>query len=271
MKGEKTPLAALVREFVTRERREQNEDPVTPEELLAYSAGELSDAECEHLRDRLARQPEAARAAADLARFPDVEPADEGVRLTDDDVAADWKSLRARLGRRESRKAAAPERRAHRRTAGWWPALAYATAALFLLTSLGLGWRVLTLQRDIEKLSRPRTNVLVESLPRGAFRDPDEPALRTVVLPPSADYLLLILPLGQSEPTARYRGEIFDADGASVWSGSDLCPDSRRNLTVELARSRMPPGDYRIVVHGPEGEEPVAAYRVRMEFGADGP
>ncbi|MFP5287044.1 MAG: hypothetical protein ACLGI9_14985, partial [Thermoanaerobaculia bacterium] len=79
-------------------KREELGGPPTPEELLAYRDGRLDPAARQSVEARLALHPDAARALADLAAFPEVEPAPGTAELSDEEVEARWMALREKLG-----------------------------------------------------------------------------------------------------------------------------------------------------------------------------
>lgn len=69
----------------------------TPEELVAYSRGELDPDTSVALRERLARDPEAVDDLLDLEHFEAPEPPTEDRRLDEDDVDRALADFRARL------------------------------------------------------------------------------------------------------------------------------------------------------------------------------
>src|SRR5436309_13901561 len=78
-------------------KRDELGGPPSPEELLAYRDGRLEPAERQRMEARIAVHPEAARALADLAAFPDVEPASGTPELSDEEIGARWQAFRQRL------------------------------------------------------------------------------------------------------------------------------------------------------------------------------
>src|SRR5258708_36384544 len=81
-------------------KRDQWGEPPSPEELLAYRDGLLDPAERQRIEDRIAVYSDAARALADLAAFPEVEPAPGTPELSAEDIAARWLTFRQRLPER---------------------------------------------------------------------------------------------------------------------------------------------------------------------------
>ncbi|HSS50120.1 MAG TPA: hypothetical protein VLX28_14375, partial [Thermoanaerobaculia bacterium] len=81
-------------------KRDQWGEPPSPEELLAYRDGRLEPEERLRMEARIAVYPDAARALADLAAFPDVAPAPGTPELSDlseDEIGARWQAFRQRL------------------------------------------------------------------------------------------------------------------------------------------------------------------------------
>ena len=78
-------------------KREELGGPPTPEELLAYRDGTLDPVAREELEAKLAVYPDAARTLADIASFPNVEPAPGTPVLSEEDVEARWQALKKLL------------------------------------------------------------------------------------------------------------------------------------------------------------------------------
>ncbi len=266
MAHDKTPFASAVREFAAQARGQQA--AISPDELLAYHRGELSAGQAEELRERLAVQPEAVRTIQDLNRFPDLEPADESRHLDAAQVDTEWRAMQARLAA-ELDSGDHPVQRFPQRASGrGWSA--YGLVAALLLISLGLSLWVVLLRRTVHELSGmiadlsgPRVNVLVSSLiPQTTARDSEPTQLS---LPPASEHLLLILNLPNLENHSDYRVAI-STGGGEIWSRDGLERSPLGNFTIELSRSDLPPGDYRVDLSGLEGGgwQLLATYRLRL-------
>jgi len=100
---------AATREAIMARKRKELGDPPTPEELLAYRDGRLDPAARERLEAQIAVYPDAARALADLAAFPDIEPGPGVPEISDEEIDAGWETFRQRL-EKLPRPAPAPAR-----------------------------------------------------------------------------------------------------------------------------------------------------------------
>lgn len=98
------------RELMAEERRRLG-DPPTAEELLAYSRGELSEADEERIRDLIVAYPELARMYAEPA--PEEPRPGEPDHVSQEQIAAGWNALQQRL-RRSSDGGIAPRDEAQR-------------------------------------------------------------------------------------------------------------------------------------------------------------
>ncbi len=93
-------------------KRDELGEPPTPEELLAYRDGRIDPAERRRMEARIAVYPDAARALADLAAFPAVEPAPGTPE-------ASPKKRSARDGRRSAGGCRTPHSRSAKKRRPW--------------------------------------------------------------------------------------------------------------------------------------------------------
>lgn len=258
-------LRAGIRALAAEDRQGPGSHP-SPDELLAYYEGDhegdhaedVSADERERIQDHLARCSECARTVLDLSSFPNVEPAREEDRLSDFDLAAEWRRFQERAGTAPARPAKASPFASAR--------LAYALAAALLLAVIGLSIWVVRLR---EEAAGPRVNVLLaDLLPREAAveRSADEETIR---FPEWADRLLLILNLAEAPSHSAYRVEIATPEGREVWSRRGLRPSADGNFTLEVPRSLLPGERYVVRLYGLQGNEwgVVAEYGVRIRRG----
>ena len=269
-------------EAIMAAKREELGGPPTPEELLAWRDGRLDPAERQSVEARMAVHPDAARALADLAAFPDVEPAPGTPELSEDDVEARWQSLRKRMEEPEasspapistnvdggslSREAGegrgAPVGQGGERPRPSWPLLLAAAALLSLALGFFLG------RASRPPLPEAAVNVAIAELTpvdEGGVRSPSP-----VELPEESEELVLVLGLLGGGEHADYEAEILAADGTRIWSGSGLRPTPLGTFHLGFRREALPPGTYRIHLFGREGGRRVqlATYELRLGGGS---
>lgn len=256
-------------------RREELGGPPTPDELLAYRDGRLDPAARQSFEARLAVHADAARALADLAAFPDVEPAPGTAELADEEVEARWMALRQKLGQVESPHPPGPplpvphrafspappprERGELSRTSS---ALKIAAAALL---SLGVGFLAGRASRP--ELPEGAVNVAIAELApveEGGVRAASE-----VELAQDSEGLVLVLGLLDHREYPDYEVEILDPDGVPRWSRQGLRPTSMGTFHLAFRRDTLPRGTYQIHLFGREGERktPLATYDLRLVDG----
>lgn len=268
-------------------KREELDGPPTPDELVAYREGRLDPAARERLEARIAVYPEAARALADLAAFPGLEPA-PGVRdVTAEEVAARWQTFRPKLPDRPTNPVAsnplgsapAPVLRHEPRAPQappahhGHPARGLAAAASVALV-VGLGGGYLAGRASVGPESESSINVTVTDLhPAGEDGERSAGPSDPVELPEDSEELLLILHTDDPGTFAGYRAEIVDAQGARVWSRDGLRPTEVGSFPISFRRSALPPGTYRIDLFGHTGEDRrrLGAYELRIVEGPAGP
>ncbi len=222
-----------------------------PEELLDYHLGDLAAADRERIQDHLVLCEACSRTVLDLGSFPDVEPAREADRLSEFELAADWKRFRERAG-------AQPVRR---------PRLPYALAAGLLVAALGLSLWTVRLREQVRELSGPRADVFVADLvPLGSeVRGPE--AGEVVRVPAWADRVLLLLNLAVRPSYPEYEVQVLGPDGSAAWSRGGLRPGPDGTFALEVPADLLGGGAHRIRLlgAGAGGPESVAEYGVRFE------
>lgn len=237
-------------------RRELGEPP-TPEELLAYRDGRLDAAAREVVEAKIAVYPEAARALADLAVIPDIEP--EPPELSDEDIEARWQAVRPRL---TARPQPSP---------GGWSRLGQLAAAAVLVLTAGLTGYVAGRGSGTSPASPPpgpSINVTIAEL--APLEEGGVRSSPVVEMPSGSEELVLVLRLPDAEDLTSHTAEILDAQGARVWTREGLRPTALGTLQLAFPRGTLAPGTYRIEIFGDlRGERtPVASYELRMEEGA---
>lgn len=227
-----------------------------PEELLDYHLGDLAAADRERLQDHLVLCAACSRAVLDLDSFPHVDPARETDRLSEFELAADWKRFRERA----FAKPAAAAR----------PRLAWALAASLLVAALGLSLWGARLREQVRELSGPRADVFVADLvPLGSeVRGPE--SVEVVRVPAWADRVLLILNLAGRPAYPEYEARVLGPGGSAVWSLGGLRPSPDGTFALEVPADLLEGGAHRIRLlgirdGGAGGAELVAEYGVRLQ------
>ncbi len=250
-------------------------DAPSPDELLSFREGILTDEEGERLLARAAAVPETARALLDARRFPDVEPADEDQRVSERDIDHQWQRFQDGLRQEEPASSHRPKQSqptAFSPRQRWLPSLldslrfAQAAAAALLVVSLGLSWTLLT-QRHLETDDiGPRLNLpIIELVPES--EGGERIAGTTLQVPATADGVLLVLTLRDRRSFTAYEVEIQEPTGKVVWKSTALRRSSEGFFTMELPRDFLPADRYRITLRGVDGyqREPLAVYGLAIE------
>ena len=262
----KTPskLSTAFRAFAARARPATGQR-VSDDDVAAYVTGKLPVAERERVMEAIARDPETAELAYDLALFhgPPPAPGEPGY-LTPQQMADDWVALRARVERLEP---VGPTRsRALVRLA--------VAACLLVLPGVWLwGWSQRNARVEAEErlaaALQPQVNVepytLWETSVRGTA--PDVP--RPVTLDARGEVIWLRLGVLGKPSYDDYRLEVraLERRGQPVlWrrDGLTLYPDG--SFSVAFPRAALPSGSYELRLLGVEGsvESRLATYRIRI-------
>ena len=240
-------------------KRDEWGGPPSPEELLAYRDGRLDPAERQRMEERIAVHPEAARALADLAAFPNVEAAPGTPELSDEEIGDRWQAFREKLP--ELPKPAPVVAMRDRRRSFFTLKLA---AAILMSLAIGgiagfLGGRA---SRD---LPGSAINVkTAEPAPEGEGESRSAPSI--LEMPESSEELLLVLRLPAQKDFPAYAAEIVDGRGVRVWARGGLRPTEIGTLQMSFPAGALPSGRLRIRLFGGEGEEKklIGTYEVRL-------
>lgn len=218
-------LTGLLRD-VTRERRPTLSDHPSPDELIAYHDGAITEEEKDAIRSHLALCHECTRAVLDLDGFFNAPPR---IELSDEKVDHAWTSFRS------AASSLLPWRRRSARSAE------LLVAAALLALNLGLG--VLLVQR-----SGPRTDLHLADLSTFDVRLSHEVEKIELRPPPGAKRLVLVLEVPEIPIFPTYRVRLYALAGGSekrVWSRDDLVPSADSKLVIDLPR-RLFPDTFRI-------------------------
>ncbi len=276
--GEQDDFAASLRAIMAAKREELG-GPPTPEELLAYRDGRLDPSERKSVEARIAVYPDAARTLADLAAFPEVEPAPGVPDISAEEVSARWQSFRQRLADLPAPQPAMPEEpretpvvslhpepSAARGIPAWWLA-----AAASVALAAGLGGGFLAGRTSRNPVPASAINVAIAEL-RPVEEGGNRAAASPVELPQDAEDLVLVLGLADAGDFPDYEAEIVDTQGVRVWFRGGLQPTQLGNFQLSFRRGVLGPGQYRIDLFARqqgEGAERrlLARYELRIEEG----
>lgn len=208
-----------------------------PEELAAYHEQQLSPEAAEGIRAHLAACP---GCAAELLGLADLSEEDSGSEVSRAEMDTAWQRQRARLfpsppaARAPARKTDAPFRLA-------WAAAASLGLAAALLAAVALAqWRTIAALR--QPLANPP---LVNLAPAGSVRQESE-AASELLLPAKAQRVWAILNPVRELNASAYDVEILDPSGRAVLLFKDLQPSEAANFRLEIPRTVLAAGDYRV-------------------------
>ncbi len=249
--------------------------------LLAYHDQELADGEAEAVREHLALCAECACRALDL------EPLSRRALAEDEGLPSEeeaWQAARRALDV-EGLLHGGSGSPAGMAEASWlsreWlsgPRLAWAAAAVLLLTTVGLSLRLADAGRSLAdagrslaELERVRANVpLLDLHPLSASIQRAEGSPPHASAAAGGD-LVLILHLLDPGSYARYRLAAFaagDLEGQAAWSTDALERSAEGDFTVLLPPRLVAAGDYRIRLYGIDGERADLLGEYALRLGA---
>lgn len=238
---------AVYRDLIAK-GRERVGDPPSPETLVAYSRGELPENEAERVRESLAYYPDLAEALARKEQSREHSAPYLSKKQRDDD----WRLLQQQLSVQHG-----PPPETSRR---WqWLAAASVVVAIVCAGEWFQTWR---------DLRRPHTDLQRIEIFDDSARGPT-PALQAVRVSPATHYVVLALMLAAQPDASQFRAEIVDLRPSPprvIWSGA-LHRGRDGSFTIEVARTFLPPGPYKINLYQNNEREPVATYRISMSDG----
>jgi len=233
-----------------------------PETLAAYHAGELPAGEEQRLQDHLLACRECAALLLDLDGLAD--PGFGAGSLSTADQEALWGRLQGEIKKEEAPPALAPVIPL-RRPPGFAvkPRWLQALAAALLVATVGLSAWVASLRHELDERTQPQVNPPMYTLFSGTARS-SRPEVSIAADAPIFD---LILEPSRARSTNRYRVAITRAGGEMVWSRGGIAPDPRGLVRLELTRSLLGPGQYRIRLFEETGNqrEPILDYELRVK------
>ena len=236
----KSDWQAVQQEMIAADRQQLGEPP-TAEEMLAYSRGELSSEEEARVRALLVAYPELAQALT--APFP----TGDDDSLSSEEVSKRWKSFQSRIHGKEVPRG---------KVLQFWRASTALAAGLALVFG-GLLWR----EMSHEPRVLPDPQQLYADGHRGG-------AGEAVTLTGSDEVFVLIVPLYNPGAFEQFRLEIVDAGpGArTLWRGEVQPRRPDDTFRIEVPRSYLDAGRYRVVLYGVDGarEQRIDTYTIRV-------
>lgn len=253
------------------------------EELVEFATGKSSTEEAERVRDQVTFEEAPRRMVLDLVAL---QRGEEGGELSDQEVEDDWQALMTRVEeepaggnaepgpppRRVGRAQLADLQRPRASRRRWRQTVSDVLAASFLLTTIGLGYQVLTTDETQTFSETHHLRLQIEGLNRS------EPA--------NEESGWIPIEAGESEVAFSFeidvshhrwtdlKIEFFEETGERVKSVSMRAPhDPRDTPKLVFPRDDLPAGRYRIVVSGHDGglREGVTLgeYRIRFRHAGD--
>jgi hypothetical protein len=258
-------------------KREELGGPPTPEELLAYRDGRLGPEERQRIEARIAVHPDAARALADLAAFPAVEPAPGTREPSAEEIGARWLAFRERLPERPEPAPREKDARQEpvailvRRLPRGGPRWPLAVAALLALAVVGGAGFLVGRRQGMESGSAPAINSTIVELPpvgEGAARS----AIPPVEIPQGSEELVLVLRTDEPSRFPDYEVEVRAPDGR-MWSRKGLRPTALGTFHLSFPRDSLKAGRYEIQLFGlRQGRRtPLARYALPLAGGPSPP
>lgn len=266
--GGQEDLVASLKAIMAAKREELGAAP-TPEELLEYRDGGLDPEARQRLEARIAVFPDAARALADLAAFPDVEPAPGTPELSEAEIGERWQAFRQRLAELPEPRATArvapanPSAAGPRRSRRWPSFMAIAASLLIALVAVWVDGYVRG--RRAHDLSPSAVNVTIAELaPMETGGERSAPG--RVSFPESSEELVLVLGAPEKDDFPLYEVVVRDRDGRAVWSRQGLSPTPLGTFHLAFRRGLLKADRYRIELFGRDGERRtrLATYELRL-------
>jgi hypothetical protein len=231
--SDKSEWQEMNRRLMAEQQRELGEPP-TAGEMLAYSRGEMTEAEEERIRDLLVAYPELARAYG--AEFPD----ESHGAATDEKTLQSWSDLQRRLG------VVVPMRRERAR---FWQYVPTSIAAALALVFFGLYVQAEGRARRLER--QPLVVGSPHDLEPGGSRGPADV---TTLGPDGEAYLLRPHLINQLRYPA-YRIQLYEGSSV-IWTSHTARPDANDTFQLVVPHEFLRAGrHYQLRISGVDGEK----------------
>jgi hypothetical protein len=244
-----------VHEKMLAEDRARLGEPPTAEELFAYEQGELSAAEEERIRALLVCYPELARTFAVPFPTDDAGPDDPDF-LSKEALAERWTSLQRHV--RGDDVQAPPANvavfpaRADIGALRLWRRTSAALAAALVLTFGALLWKDQRILAPAASMPAIVDEVQIEE--GGSRGGADQGGTLRI----AGDSVRLRLRLARTPAFVHYRLELVDLDSLSqrpLWTAATELGEDEAAFHVDVPRTFLKPGRYRINVYGIDGNK----------------
>jgi len=240
----KSEWQTINEDLMSEERRRFGEPP-TFEEVLKYLHGELSGAEEESVRERLACYPDLVRTIT--ASFPDeaAQPGDDDF-VTDAEFARHWSKIQTKM---------------HRRVSQFWPIF----GAIAATVAVVLGALLVRTQTELRnERMQPRVAWDQQILLPDGQRGGGETA---ATLTAKGKSFLLVVPI-VAPSFDDYRLDIVGAQDPdhALWRSPILQRGDNEAFEILVPRAFLKPGKYAVLLIGVNGarQEQVASYSIRV-------
>jgi hypothetical protein len=213
------------RELIAEERRRLG-DPPTVEEMLAYTRGELSEAEEERIQDLLVVYPELARMYCEP--FPEEPRPGDSDHVSEAQVAAGWNALQQRLRPRGDTPARDEAQRGRVLSMRYVPT---AVAAMVAVVFFGL---FVQSEFRARHYAREARQPHIPGAPQELVPDGNRGAGAPTLLSRDGEAYLLRPHLINQLKYPHYRLELHDAQGAAIWTNAAAKPDDDDAETFQI-------------------------------------
>lgn len=235
----------------------ESDSHLAVDELAAYHAGELSEAEEALVQDHLVGCSECARMLLDLDALR--HGADPDEEAPEAEKEAFWQSLRPQLA--QPAPAPAPLPFPPRRRVQIFQAL----AAILAVAVIGLGIQNASLRQTVGGLSQPDLGAPVRDLSATESRGGSAPAV--VTLAPDDRSFTLILAPADPRDFSDYEVVLERNGEGEIWRGRGLAKNRYGTFSLILARRMTDAGDYTLRLFGIEetAKQNAGEYHFRIE------
>jgi hypothetical protein len=254
---------------------EESEHP-SPDELLAYQAGELSQDDHIRLQGHLAWCSECAGTIVDLASWPKIELRDPALARTASEEAEDWKAIQQRLSPTGACDEDPPP--APIPVTAPWPGasplptvprsygLIHLMAAALLIAVVGLSFQVVRLShRPVSSRTvaaeTPQANVFVVDLEpvgtAGGTRTSQagRPNAPETSVPTGVGMVVFLLVQEDLRQFSGYAVELRGADGGIFWHSEGLVSLPEGGFSIAVPLAAIPSNEIEIRLYGIDREE----------------